>query len=61
MNEIVDVQAVQSDLDGFDYDRLISDPDDREWAETAAGFITFGLGQAVVKVLEAGNCYRSSA
>ncbi len=55
MNEIVDVQAVQSDLDGFDYDRLISDPDDREWAETAAGFITFGLGQAVVKVLEAGN------
>jgi len=55
MNEIVDVQAVQSDLDGFNYDRMISDPDDREWAETAAGFITFGLGQAVVKVLEAGN------
>lgn len=55
MNEIVDVQAVQSEIDGFDYDRLISDPDDREWAETAAGFITFGLGQAVVKVLEAGN------
>ena len=55
MNEIVDIQAVQSDLDGFDYDRMISDPDDREWAETAAGFITFGLGQAVVKVLEAGN------
>lgn len=55
MNEIVDVQSVQSDLDGFDYDRMISDPDDREWAETAAGFITFGLGQAVVKVLEAGN------
>jgi hypothetical protein len=55
MNEIVDVQAIQGDLDGFDYDRMISDPDDREWAETAAGFITFGLGQAVVKVLEAGN------
>ena len=55
MNEIVDVQAVQSDLDGFDYDRMISDPNDREWAETAAGFITFGLGQAVIKVLEAGN------
>ena len=55
MNEIVDIQAVQSDLDDFDYDRMISDPDDREWAETAAGFITFGLGQAVVKVLEAGN------
>lgn len=55
MNEVVDIQAVQSDLDGFDYDHMISDPDDREWAETAAGFITFGLGQAVVKVLEAGN------
>lgn len=38
----------------FDY-QLISDPSDREWAESAAGFITFGLGQAVVKVLEAGN------
>jgi hypothetical protein len=55
MNEIVDVQAVQGGLGGFDYDHMISDPDDREWAETAAGFITFGLGQAVVKVLEAGN------
>jgi hypothetical protein len=55
MNEIVDVQGVQGGLGGFDYDHMISDPDDREWAETAAGFITFGLGQAVVKVLEAGN------
>lgn len=38
----------------FDYDTMISDPWARERAESAAGFITFGLGQAVVKVLEAG-------
>lgn len=38
----------------FNYD-LIADPVQRDWAESAAGFITFGLGQAVVKVLEAGN------
>lgn len=38
----------------FDYDAMISDPWARERAESAAGFITFGLGQAVVKVLEAG-------
>jgi len=38
----------------FDY-ALIADPDARDWAESAAGFINFGLGQAVFKVLEAGN------
>lgn len=42
------------DEQDFDY-QLITDPSDREWAESAAGFITFGLGQAVLKVLEAGN------
>jgi hypothetical protein len=53
---IVDVQAMsQGPSDGFDYDRMISDPVARDWAESAAGFITFGLGKAVVKVLEAGN------
>lgn len=44
----------------FDYDAMISDPADREWAESAAGFITFGLGKAVVKVLEAGNLLREA-
>lgn len=38
----------------FDYG-LIADSEARDWAESAAGFITHGLGQAVVKVLEAGN------
>lgn len=38
----------------FDY-QLITNPEDRDWAESAAGFITFDLGQAVVKVLKTGN------
>jgi hypothetical protein len=55
--QLVSVEVIGSETPPsaeFDYG-LISDPDDREWAESAAGFITFGLGQAVVKVLEAGN------
>lgn len=58
MTELVTVAVMPSEAhqeQEFDYDRLISDPAAREWAESAAGFITFGLGQAVVKVLEAGN------
>jgi hypothetical protein len=46
-------REVEADF-GFDY-RMIASHEDREWAESVAGFITFGLGQAVVKVLEAGN------
>jgi hypothetical protein len=54
---LVSVEVVDSaSIDEHDFNyQLISDPSDREWAESAAGFITFGLGQAVVKVLEAGN------
>jgi Protein of unknown function (DUF3102) len=55
--ELVSVEVVSRVVDsdpGFDY-RMIASQEDREWAESAAGFITFGLGQAVVKVLEAGN------
>jgi len=58
MSELLTVEVMPSEAhedQEFDYDRLISDPVAREWAESAAGFITFGLGQAVVKVLEAGN------
>ena len=51
---IVEVVSDSPPLAEFDYE-LIADPVDRDWAESAAGFITFGLGQAVVKVLEAGN------
>ena len=56
MTELSTVEIVSEPLQltEFNYE-LISDPDEREWAESAAGFITFGLGQAVVKVLEAGN------
>jgi hypothetical protein len=56
-SELVSVEVVSRVVDsdpGFDY-RMIASQEDREWAESAAGFITFGLGQAVVKVLEAGN------
>jgi hypothetical protein len=55
--ELVSVEVVSRVVDsdpGFDY-RMIASQADREWAESAAGYITFGLGQAVVKVLEAGN------
>jgi hypothetical protein len=55
--ELVSVEVMSRVVDsdsGFDY-RMIASQEDREWAESAAGFITFGLGQAVVKVLEAGN------
>jgi len=55
--ELVSVEVMSRVVDsdpGFDY-RMIASQADREWAESAAGFITFGLGQAVVKVLEAGN------
>jgi hypothetical protein len=58
MTELVTVEVLSTEpaaLSQFDYDRMITDPHAREWAESAAGFITFGLGQAVVKVLEAGN------
>ena len=56
MTELSAVEVVSEPLEltEFNYD-LISDPVEREWAESAAGYITFGLGQAVVKVLEAGN------
>jgi hypothetical protein len=58
MSELLTVEVMPheaSEDEEFDYARLISDPAARDWAESAAGFITFGLGQAVVKVLEAGN------
>lgn len=58
MSAILTVEVIpseSSEQDHFDYERFISDPVAREWAESAAGFITFGLGQAVLKVLEAGN------
>jgi len=51
---VVEVVSDAPPLAEFDYG-LIADPIQRDWAESAAGFITFGLGQAVVKVLEAGN------
>lgn len=50
----VEVVSTNEQSREFDYDAMISDPWARERAESAAGFITFGLGQAVVKVLEAG-------
>lgn len=58
MSELLTVEVMPPEAsqdEEFDYARLISDPAARDWAESAAGFITFGLGQAVVKVLEAGN------
>jgi hypothetical protein len=57
MSELINVEVMASRPtmdEEFDYE-LIGDPAARDWAESAAGFITFGLGQAVVKVLEAGN------
>lgn len=57
-SEVLTVEVVADHvspvIEEFDYG-LIADPEARDWAESAAGFITFGLGQAVVKVLEAGN------
>lgn len=57
-SEVLTVEVVAEHVspvtEEFDYG-LIADSEARDWAESAAGFITFGLGQAVVKVLEAGN------
>tara|TARA_S200002703_G_scaffold8227_2_gene8360 strand:- start:1811 stop:2755 length:945 start_codon:yes stop_codon:yes gene_type:complete len=56
MTELRVVEVVDDALPAIEFDyELIADPVQRDWAESAAGFITFGLGQAVVKVLEAGN------
>lgn len=55
--QLVSVEVMSQEVDsatGFDY-RAIASREDREWAESAAGFITFDLGQAVVKVLRVGN------
>lgn len=55
--QLVSVEVMSQEVDaatGFDY-RAIASHQDREWAESAAGFITFDLGQAVVKVLRVGN------
>jgi hypothetical protein len=55
--ELVTVEVIADVPDyseEFDY-ALIADPIQRDWAESAAGFITFGLGQAVLEVLKAGN------
>lgn len=55
-SELVTVEVVQEGVAAEDFDySLIADPEQRDWAESAAGMITFGLGQAVVKVLEAGH------
>ena len=45
MTELSTVEVVSEPLElpEFNYD-LISDPAEREWAESAAGYITFGLG-----------------
>jgi hypothetical protein len=56
MTNLCVVEVVSDDPQSVEFDYgLIADPVQRDWAESAAGFITFGLGQAVVKVLEAGN------
>lgn len=56
MTELRAVEVVNDASPALEFDYgLIADPVQRDWAESAAGFITFGLGQAVVKVLEAGN------
>lgn len=56
MTELRVVEVVNDASPALEFDYgLIADPVQRDWAESAAGFITFGLGQAVVKVLEAGN------
>ncbi len=56
--ELLTVEVVSDEpsqaLEEFNYE-LIKDLEARDWAETAAGFITFGLGQAVVQILKAGN------
>jgi hypothetical protein len=56
MTNLCVVEVVSDDPQSVEFDYgLIADPVQRDWAESAAGFITFDLGQAVVKVLEAGN------
>lgn len=57
MNDITTIDVTAStdyEIPDFDYG-LIEHEQDREWAEQAAGSIRFNLGQAVVKVLRAGN------
>jgi predicted HTH domain antitoxin len=57
MSEITTIDVVAStdyEIPDFNYE-LITNEEDREWAEYAAGSIRFGLGQAVLKVLTAGN------
>jgi hypothetical protein len=57
MSEITIIDVVASadyDIPDFNYE-LITNEEDREWAEYAAGSIRFDLGQAVLKVLTAGN------
>lgn len=57
MNEITTIDVTASanyEIPDFNYE-LITNEEDREWAEYAAGSIRFDLGQAVVKVLTAGN------
>jgi hypothetical protein len=57
MSEITIIDVVASadyEIPDFNYE-LITNEEDREWAEYAAGSIRFDLGQAVLKVLTAGN------
>lgn len=57
MSEITTIDVAASsdyEIPDFNYE-LITNEEDREWAEYAAGSIRFDLGQAVVKVLTAGN------
>ena len=57
MSEITTIDVVAStdyEIPDFNYE-LITNEVDREWAEYDAGSIRFDLGQAVVKVLTAGN------
>jgi hypothetical protein len=57
MSEITTIDVVASadyEIPDFNYE-LITNEEDREWAEYAAGSIRFDLGQAVLKVLTAGN------
>jgi hypothetical protein len=57
MSEITTIDVVASadyEIPDFNYE-LITNEEDREWAEYAAGSIRFDLGKAVLKVLTAGN------
>jgi hypothetical protein len=57
MSKITTIDVVASadyEIPDFNYE-LITNEEDREWAEYAAGSIRFDLGQAVLKVLTAGN------